>query len=258
MKIEPRVPVTTADASRGSSTPRRLLVNTVLVIAFFVVSYQVLGWVSLGLVHLMPVQWEEKLAFSVPETWDEEAPPQVTRVFDRLITTADYPRPVRLYLIDSPDPNAFALPGGSIALTTALVTQSESEEELAFVIGHELGHLKHRDSMKKLSRSVVFGLSKALLFGENQALSSLHSIDTLAQMQHSRSQETRADRFSLELVLAAYGHVGGTTHFFEKMREDGEAGEWMRTHPLPQSRIDRMNRLIAIEEWQMLEATPLQ
>src|SRR4030042_1406700 len=59
----------------------------------------------------------------------------------------------KFYLINAPDPNAFAIPGGYIFLTTGLIVLAENEHEVAGVISHEIAHVKERHVAKMIEKS---------------------------------------------------------------------------------------------------------
>ncbi|NOQ42039.1 MAG: M48 family metalloprotease, partial [Desulfuromusa sp.] len=81
----------------------------------------------------------------------------------------------RIFLSDTEDINAIALPGGNIVLFSGLLELMESENELAMVLAHELGHFAHRDHLRGLGRGLGVAVAATLLFGEESAASSLVS-----------------------------------------------------------------------------------
>jgi Zn-dependent protease with chaperone function len=138
--------------------------------------------------------------------------------------------------------NAFALPGGRILVTSGLLAGVASENELAFVLGHEIGHFRNRDHLKGLGRGLALGLVLGALgmSGVGPAADVAALAGQLAQRRFDREQESAADRFGLELVAAEYGHVAGALDFLGREPE-GEAegvwlAEWLATHPLSAER----------------------
>ena len=89
MKIVPRIPVETADASRGKSSPRQFLVNTGLVVGFFVGAYFLLGFAAQAVVWWIPGSWESELDFTGGFEALQPAPPHVQEIFDKLAAHAD-------------------------------------------------------------------------------------------------------------------------------------------------------------------------
>jgi hypothetical protein len=124
---------------------------------------------------------------------------------------------------DTSESNAVALPGGVIAVTHGLLENVESENELAFVLGHELGHFRNRDHLRGLGRGIAFSLLLVAVGvgGSNSAVALASLAGQFAQRGFDRDQEIEADRFGLALLAAEYGHVSGAEAFFEHLPEPG-------------------------------------
>jgi Zn-dependent protease with chaperone function len=195
------------------------------------------------LVPLVPpeleARWFSGLGALAGEDDDPRAAP-VQALVDRLSAHwSDHPYSFRVGVLDESDPNALALPGGAILVTSGLIEQVQSENELALVLGHELGHYHARDHLRGLGRALAFQLVLGALGGE-QVVSGLAGIGgALAQRGFDRRQESEADAFGLALVHAEYGHVAGAGDFFARLAEqsgDAEAGDplagYLATHPL--------------------------
>ena len=123
-----------------------------------------------------------------------------------------------------------ALPGGLIVVTQGLLDQVESENELAFVLGHELGHFRNRDHLRALGRGVVISLFFAVVTGNDVAGLGIKATD-LTLRGFSREQETRADEFGLAIVHAEYGHVNQASRLFERWDEENGAAPCLRDVP---------------------------
>ncbi|MEM9384301.1 MAG: M48 family metallopeptidase [Pseudomonadota bacterium] len=158
---------------------------------------------------------------------------------------SDAPYDFKVGVLEMDAPNALAAPGGYIFVTTGLLDEVTSENELAFVLGHEIGHFRNRDHLRALGRGVLLQLTFAAISNGSSGLGL--SVATLADCGFGRRQEQRADAFGLTLVYGAYGHVTEATRFFERIRDsDGEGGlleKYAATHPLPQTRIDALDAL---------------
>lgn len=168
--------------------------------------------------------------------------------------------PFRIEIDDSPEPNAMAYPGGLIVVTSGLIGQAESENELAFILGHELGHFRNRDHIRGLGRgAVILILFTAISSSDNSAALG-SSIANLTLSGFSRRQETGADRFGLELVQSEYGHVADTWQFFSRIDDarQGRLQGYLSTHPPPRNRIDRLRDYARDNGWSTTgEVTPL-
>jgi predicted Zn-dependent protease len=97
--------------------------------------------------------------------------------------------------------NAFALPGGEIVLTDALVELAASEDELLGVVAHELGHLRERHALRRLIQSSAVGFVVAMWLGDVTALGTGLPAAVL-EAKYSRDFEREADAFAAEVLRA--------------------------------------------------------
>ncbi|HOV59904.1 MAG TPA: M48 family metallopeptidase [Candidatus Hydrogenedentes bacterium] len=150
------------------------------------------------------------------------------------------PLSYRLVLVESDQPNAFAIPGGTIAVTSALVDAiGDDRVAIAMVLGHELGHFAHRDHLRGLGRSITLGLLISVLFGNDFGMLGNAAIN-LVELRYSRRQEEAADLFSARLLLDTLGTVDNIDGFFRRMAEQEQLPRWaymFSTHPHPEERI---------------------
>ncbi len=159
--------------------------------------------------------------------------------------------------------NAFALPGGWIALTTGLLEDVGSENELAFVLGHEIGHFRNRDHLRGLGRGLVLRLMMVALAAAGSAAQLAEFAGELTQRGFDREQERAADRVALELVAAEYGHVRGAGDFLRRTPEtegrfNPRQGGYLSTHPLDAERLAALEALAAERGWSAQgQLTPL-
>ena len=158
--------------------------------------------------------------------------------------------------------NAMALPGGLIIVTQGLLDQIESENELAFVLGHELGHFKNRDHLRALGRGLMLSVFFAVVTGNDVSGIGLTAAD-LTLRGFSRQQETKADEFGLAIVHAEYGHVNEAWRLFERwaMTDNNliDLVTYLATHPDDGDRIADMRELARLKSWQINgEATALK
>ena len=139
--------------------------------------------------------------------WQVEVP-QVDEVFAAIMgrllpAMPGRPMNVEVLVIDSPEINAFTLPGRVICVDTGLIRELKSAEEMAAVLGHELGHVANRDPLTLLARQMgMSALAAALTGGQGAAvLSSM--VQTLVNVHYGREAEDRADAFSVHLLARA-------------------------------------------------------
>lgn len=163
-------------------------------------------------------------------------------------------------LVDSDEINALALPGGHILVFAGLVEQAGSENEVAMVLAHELGHFAHRDHLRRMGRGLGLTVAAVLIFGEDSAASDLASRFFLVTESHySREQEAAADRFGLELLVARFGHAGGATDFFARVgnKAGSRVPYLLASHPHPDDRIKELQSLIASNGYPVDLITPI-
>ncbi len=174
----------------------------------------------------------------------------------------DSPYTYRLEVSQSDAANAMAFPGGLIVVTSGLIDRAETENELAFVLGHELGHFRNRDHIRMLGRGVALGIVLgALISGDGGANLGLTVAD-LTALGFSREQEADADEFGLSLVQEEYGHVGGSWRFFERLLDEGDAPSrflaYLNTHPATERRIEAIRDYAKKRGWPLSgPTTPL-
>ena len=160
----------------------------------------------------------------------------------------------RVEIDDSEIANAMALPGGLIIVTQGLLDQVESENELAFVLGHELGHFKNRDHLRALGRGIVLSLFFAATTGGDAAGIGINAADVTLR-GFNRRQESKADAFGLSVVNAEYGHVNESWRLFERWKIEDNAlvnfVAYLSTHP------DSGDRIVAIKELANSEGWPI-
>ena len=118
-------------------------------------------------------------------------------------------------------PNAFALPGGDIVLTDALVEFVKDEPDAVMgVLGHELGHVQHRHATRMLMRSTFVGAFATLLFGDVSTLLA-GSAGVVMEMSYSRGFEHEADVAAYELLQRNGISPRVMAHFFERLAKTG-------------------------------------
>jgi beta-barrel assembly-enhancing protease len=208
----------------------------------------------------VPVAWEEALGRAVTE---QVAPvarrcvdPERQRRIDDIVATLVRPLPEQRYtfrvaVLDTGAVNAFAAPGGHVVVYRGLLDRTESAEELAGVLAHEIQHVLHRHSTQAIFRQASAGLLMAALVGDVSGLMAfgLEGARALADLGHSRSAEDEADRDGMRMLHAAGIDPGGMIAFYESMHtHDSDPSGVMRylsTHPSTGDRLTRLRALAA-------------
>lgn len=137
--------------------------------------------------------------------------------------------------------NAFCTPGGYIYVYTGLLKFLDSEDQLAGVLGHEIGHADMRHSTRQMT--TMFGVQVLLdvLAGDRAALKQVTG--ALIGLKFSRTHETEADERSVTYLCPTKYNADGGAGFFEKIQALGGARqpEFLSTHPDPGNRIEHFH-----------------
>jgi len=180
---------------------------------------------------------------------------QTQRLADRLaVHWPESPYEFRVEIDDSDAANAMALPGGLIVVTSGLLDQVESENELAFVLGHELGHFRNRDHLRALGRGALLSIFFLAVTSSDVGGVGIKAAD-LTLRSFNRRQEAAADAFGLEVVNREYGHVNDSWRLFERWSEQGprlsQLASYVSTHPATADRVDAIRNLAADAGWRL-------
>ena len=163
------------------------------------------------LAPLLPPGLEMKLLGSFGEPDEDEIEPsdsdeqRLQALVDRLASHwADNPYSFRAAILGDDAPNAFAFPGGWIVVSRGLLEQTDSENELAFVVSHEIGHFKNRDHLRGLGRGVALALAMSVVASSGAGLAGdlAGLAGSLASRSFDRDPEVDADAVGLGLVYA--------------------------------------------------------
>lgn len=170
----------------------------------------------------------------------------------------------RVHVIRFPIVNAVTLPGGDILIFDTLLKDAKSPEEVAGVIGHEIGHVRNRDSMQALVRQAGLGI---LLGGFNGNVGG--NLNLLLSTSYSRAAERAADDFSIGAMRRAAVDPRDAGGFFERLAKleaaIGSAGDalgYVSSHPISRERAARFRGsaapgkayppILARDEWNAL------
>ena len=162
--------------------------------------------------------------------------------------------PFTFLLVIDPDINAFALPGGIVAINTGLLTLSQQESELASVFAHEIAHVTQRHIARNFVDKKAFSVISALtLFGAILAAAYDGELGKAAiitaqaglqqsQLAYSRGFEQEADRVGMHLMVSANIDPQGMPMFFDRLDQHtqlhrGQVPEFLSSHPLTLNRI---------------------
>lgn len=154
-------------------------------------------------------------------------------------------------VLDDPQTvNAFALPGGPVFITSALLSELTTEDEVAGVLAHEIVHVLARHSAQQLASSqLTNGLIGAVgvASGDANAAQTAAVIGQLVNMRYGRGDEIQSDTLGVCLMVASGYNPEGMIRVMEVLASAGGGGgqpEFFSTHPNPENRIAQIEAAI--------------
>lgn len=213
--------------------------------------------VARSAVEEMGVQSWEDLRRQVPPTSSPELQAALDEVTAQLLDAAGEPHgDWEAVVFASPDVNAFALPGNKIGVFEGMFGVVENADQLAAIVGHEIGHLQALHGEERVNAQVVRDLGLRLVALILQFAEVEYSADIAAALglgveyglvrPYSRGQKLEADRLGLELMAAAGFDPAEAATFWRRM--DAATGrrlpEFLATHPAPEARIEAIEAML--------------
>jgi Zn-dependent protease with chaperone function len=189
----------------------------------------------------------------------------LAKLVGTLEAAAQLPLPLRARVVRRRDVNAITLPGGRIYVFDGLLTKANSVDEVAGVLGHEIGHVAHRDGTKSVVEAAGLSLLFGMLLGDFTGGGAvIIAARTALQTAYSRTAEAAADEFGATLMYK----VGGDPQALGAilLRISGNASvapHFLLDHPEAQERADAIAKisrpsptraLLTPPEWEALKS----
>jgi predicted Zn-dependent protease len=205
----------------------------------------------------------------------DPAAQEVSRIGQQIATRSDaakspYVSNFHYHLLnDLQTVNAFALPGGQVFITRALLNRLETEGQLAGVLGHETGHVIWRHSAQqmekgKLGQTIAMGVAVGARSDRNGTAESAAALmaNQMLQLHYSRDDESQADEAGMKFMAqAGYDpqEMMGVMNVLKKLEADfpNSTPAMLRTHPLATTRIERVQSLLQQNDYASLSNQPL-
>ena len=253
----------------GKELARRLKITGAFMAGFALLALVVsmlMGLMVRSLVARVPVAWEQELGDKVmaelreKETFIEDAKLQtnlVRAVAPLLLAVPTNALGFRFYLLDHPLPNAFALPGGHVVVTTSLLALADRPEEIAGVVAHELAHVTKRHVFRKIISSAGPYILCRLFMRNNSGLLGVLAggSQLLVSQSFSQEYELEADDVGWQYLVAARIDPRGLSDMLKKLKADQErmmfshvAPQAFSSHPATDKRLRRLDA-----KWQKLK-----
>ncbi len=239
---------------------RKLIWITLSVFGVFMLLALILflaaGWTVDYLVSKVPTTYEKEMGNSILKEMEDElvfikdtnAVRQIEQLAMRFIPESEQKRfAFKFYIIESEDPNAMALPGGNILVTSGLLGLLETPEELASVLAHETAHVSERHGLKHIvSRTGPYLLLRAFLRNDTGFLGAIgHGSGFLISQNFSQKYETEADAVGWEYLKRSDINPQGAITALRKLQQghielDMRIVKALASHPPTADRIRRL------------------
>jgi predicted Zn-dependent protease len=206
----------------------------------------------------MGTQYAQQINAQLPIVNDPEANRYINVLGDsiaRLTSRTDIPD-WKFYIVDSKEVNAFAVPGGYIYVNRGLIERTQRMDQLAGVLGHEIGHVVRRHSIKQMQQQqgANVGVTLACVLTricDNQAGQAAIQVGGTALFaKFSRGDEIEADEEGIRNVVRAGISPNGIPEMFqillnERTSNPSAVEGWFSTHPMEEDRIQNTRAIIA-------------
>jgi predicted Zn-dependent protease len=165
--------------------------------------------------------------------------------------------PFKFYLLSDPQTiNAFALPGGPVFITVALLKRLKSEAQLAGVLGHEIAHVVARHGAEHLAKQQLGGAlvnAVGIAASDNpndaqRAAVLARAVNQLVSLRYGREDELEADQLGFRFIRESGYRPTGILELMQILgatRKGGGSPEFFSTHPNPENRLERLKDLIS-------------
>ncbi len=203
-------------------------------------------------------QASQQIAQELPLVRDAGVNQYLNRLGQSIAQRAD-PRGIQyqFYVVNAPEVNAFAVPGGHVYINRGLIERAENLSEVAGVLAHEIGHVVHRHGIDQWQRAQQAEMGLGLLYGIllGRAPSGVEQAGiqlggTAVFAGYSRDAEREADAVAIRYLMDSGIHPIGLVTMFEKLlaerqRNPGSVEQWFSTHPTSEERITNTRAAIA-------------
>lgn len=217
------------------------------------------------LTQLIPYTWEQSLGNALfselapgpMHCTDRRLQQKVDAVLNALVAQiGSTPHSFHVTILDQPIVNAVALPGANILLFRGLLEKTETPEELAGVLAHEIQHIQQRHGMRLLVQNMTLGLLIGALTGDVSGIMAfvLEGAHVLQSLAYNRTAEEEADQKGMQLLLETGINPKGMLSFFRYMqsqsgdRLNDHLWQYLSTHPIPKDRVANLEDLTSQKE----------
>jgi beta-barrel assembly-enhancing protease len=240
-----------ANASR-ETTMKRQLAAVALAVSLTACGVSTQQEVEMG------AQYSQQINAQLPIVGDAEINRYINVLGDSIarLTGRDDITDWHFYVVDSKEVNAFAVPGGYIYVNRGLIERTQRMDQLAGVLGHEIGHVVRRHSIKQMQQQqgANIGVTLACVLtsvcNSQAGQAAIQVGGTALFARFSRSDENEADQEGIKNVVRAGINPKGIPEMFQILineRTSNPSGveSWFATHPMEEDRIAATSAIIA-------------
>lgn len=228
--------------------------GTKVLLALFIV-------IGIGILYVFAIPTvAEKASVIIPRSFDQrlgntfidqyldysEVDSTRSELLQQFIDNIDFgtSTPLKAAVVEAGIANAFALPNGQIVVYTGLLEKIDDKDQLAALMAHEAAHVKHRHSIKMMSRNLAGYLFLSLVLSDVNGLMGIiaDNVHQLQSLSYSRAFEKEADLDGISSLSRNQLDTDGMSRLFETLKAENHIGnkvpEFLSSHPFIQDRID--------------------
>jgi Zn-dependent protease with chaperone function len=155
--------------------------------------------------------------------------------------------PYEFKVLATPEFNAFCLPGGFMYVNEGLLARLPDDDEVAFVMGHEITHAWHRHAVQQSKKGQGFAALAILAGVATKSADVAGLVHALLSQKYSRSEETDADETGMDLMWRAGFDPQGAleaTRVMAKLDESDHTPAYLRSHPAGKDRLNNLQKRV--------------
>lgn len=236
--------------------PHLVIAGVLSVLALFVM-WPALSRLSSLITHFVPASFEQRLGEEgiaemkkeFPVCHDTAAQASLQKIVDYLAKATGDPaiRP-EIYIFRTTEENAFTLPGNKMAVLGGFLSHAASENEVAGVLAHEVGHMVKHDSLEAFVEAEGINGLAMIMGGSGEYGNATRVAGFIQSLNYSRTKELAADDYGAHLLLRAGYSPSGLSSFLKRTQEEEKSEvikaldkfDFLSTHPGTKERLQRI------------------
>ncbi len=152
-----------------------------------------------------------------------------------------------IYIKPNSTVNAFLMPNGSIFVTEGILKRKYSDEELTFILAHEIGHYSNKDHIHTLCKKFMFKMMCLIFSNNNDEVTKVfEKARNIENLKYSKFRESKADKYAGEMLIKIYGSTKGGVMLLKDLKKNSLVPEFAYVfldHPSNNVRIKKLQKL---------------